>query len=670
MTIARDLRIETPPEQAEPPPSLASWYAQGMSDEFGDRLLMFDNTGGPALELLRFRSSLTATPGFEGAVRRRVERLRRFNHPAFATVRGVEYLGAGDGLALLSHHTPGKRLSDALRQARGPAFAISLIRQLTPALAALQRFDNGIGHGALAASRIVILPDGRLMILEHVLGVALDQLQLTAPRLQSELGIFLPAGDPAVRPRFDSRTDTFQLGVIALSLLVGRPVSPEHPQHVSQLLAECSGAGDEESARAMPWLRAWLQRALQLKGQAFESSTDALNALHELSQSDNRAVPVFANRNDIESETTFLPESCAAEAAVDQFVAPDSDGLAPVSADSAESPGTDLSAEQITDTLDALPSPAATPDFVWQPLPATLPQASSECPSPFAVESWSDENGWQSRQNVAPSTAAPAASAVSVRIGPRKKLVRALIAALVVLAAGEALVIAALLNRRDARPAAAVMVESPDAGSNVLVDGRVVGVTPMQLQIDGSTRSIRVAGSASQVATAAKTPVEDPRHLRANPAARSSVGDASVSNAAQRLGRIAFVSPIELLVYEGGRYLGSTVTEHVSVSPGRHELELVNSSLGFRTRRVVTVQSGRVASVTVALPNGRVNINAVPWAHVWIDGRPLGETPVGNVLVPAGEHEIVFRHPDLGEHRQTALVRLDGITRVSVNLQR
>jgi serine/threonine-protein kinase len=72
----------------------------------------------------------------------------------------------------------------------------------------------------------------------------------------------------------------------------------------------------------------------------------------------------------------------------------------------------------------------------------------------------------------------------------------------------------------------------------------------------------------------------------------------------------------------------------------------------------------------VSPPNGLLSINASPWAEVWIDGKPAGETPLANLSVSLGEHEIVFRHPDMGEQRRTALVRVDGVTRVSVNFQR
>ena len=47
-----------------------------------------------------------------------------------------------------------------------------------------------------------------------------------------------------------------------------------------------------------------------------------------------------------------------------------------------------------------------------------------------------------------------------------------------------------------------------------------------------------------------------------------------------------------------------------------------------------------------------VNLNALPWAEVWIDGRRIGETPLANIKIPLGDHEAVFRHPQLSERRQ------------------
>ena len=128
-------------------------------------------------------------------------------------------------------------------------------------------------------------------------------------------------------------------------------------------------------------------------------------------------------------------------------------------------------------------------------------------------------------------------------------------------------------------------------------------------------------------------------------------------------------SAIELEVFEDGRRLGSTAEGLIVTSAGRHHLELVNSALGYRSSRVVNVKDRQVVSLVVDPGKGTININALPWAQVWLDGRWLGETPLGQISAPLGEHEILFRHPELGERREKATVGSEGVTRVSANLQ-
>jgi hypothetical protein len=127
-------------------------------------------------------------------------------------------------------------------------------------------------------------------------------------------------------------------------------------------------------------------------------------------------------------------------------------------------------------------------------------------------------------------------------------------------------------------------------------------------------------------------------------------------------------SPIDLDVLENGRLLGSSAGPIV-MTPGSHQLELVNTTLGYRTREAVVVKTGQTTALAVSVPNGRLSINALPWAEVWIDEKLVGETPLGNLSLPIGAHQIVFRHPQLGERRQSAVVRADAVSRVSVNLQ-
>ena len=106
------------------------------------------------------------------------------------------------------------------------------------------------------------------------------------------------------------------------------------------------------------------------------------------------------------------------------------------------------------------------------------------------------------------------------------------------------------------------------------------------------------------------------------------------------------------------------------VSAGRHEIEISNESLGYRAVRAVTVAPGQVAVVKLDVPNGSLALNAQPWADVWINGERIGETPIGNVTVPIGTHEVVFRHPQLGEEVVRATVTAGAPTRLSVDLRK
>jgi len=136
-----------------------------------------------------------------------------------------------------------------------------------------------------------------------------------------------------------------------------------------------------------------------------------------------------------------------------------------------------------------------------------------------------------------------------------------------------------------------------------------------------------------------------------------------------RAGGIRLVTPIELHVLEGDRVLGSSATGAIVAAAGTHDLELVNSTLGIRVRQAVTFRAGQVVRIPIELPLGRVSINAAPWAEVWIDDRSVGETPIANVGVAVGEHEVVFRHPQLGERRETVVVRADVDAQVSTTFE-
>jgi hypothetical protein len=127
---------------------------------------------------------------------------------------------------------------------------------------------------------------------------------------------------------------------------------------------------------------------------------------------------------------------------------------------------------------------------------------------------------------------------------------------------------------------------------------------------------------------------------------------------------------VELQIFEGGQLLGTTQTERILMTAGRHDLDLVNETLEFRGRQSIQVPPGKVTSLRVQLPTGSLNVNAIPWAEVSIDGERKGETPLGNLSLPIGPHEIVFRHPQFGEQRHAIVIKAGVPARMSVDLRK
>lgn len=137
---------------------------------------------------------------------------------------------------------------------------------------------------------------------------------------------------------------------------------------------------------------------------------------------------------------------------------------------------------------------------------------------------------------------------------------------------------------------------------------------------------------------------------------------------AGRVGGLTVTSAVELQVLKDGVAIGST-TAPLVIADGRYRLDFVNQGLGYRVSLPVTVTGGQMTTVKVPVPNGRVSINAVPWAQVTIDGADVGQTPLANLSLPIGSHDVVFAHPQFGERHQTVVVKVDGIARVTQNFR-
>lgn len=136
------------------------------------------------------------------------------------------------------------------------------------------------------------------------------------------------------------------------------------------------------------------------------------------------------------------------------------------------------------------------------------------------------------------------------------------------------------------------------------------------------------------------------------------------------VGWLHITAPFDVQVFEEGQLVSATPGERLTLPAGGHVLELVNAQLGVRQTMKAVVLAGKVSSVALDIPEAPVAINAQPWAEVVVDGRVLGETPLANLMLPIGAHQIVLRHPELGERIETVTVRATGANRVSADLRR
>jgi len=681
-------------------------------DALGERRRL-DGNGPDPVEVLCLRSELTAIPSFEFALRERAGRLTAFRHANYSRVRGVDRLNdPAATLAIVSDHTRGLRLA-ALLSESGPrpitidiTVALHFIRQLVSAVAMLHESARDIAHGAIGPERLIVTPNARIVVVEYVLGAALEQLRFSRERYWRELRIALPSA-PGL-PRFDHRADVTQVGVVALSLILGRMLhEDEFIAHGADLVASAKAIAPKGGQEPLPaGLRNWLARALQLDTRhSFASAPEARAELEKAVAGDSLDAPMSVS----------VPGG-------------DHASHPPVSEQKESEP------TSVTKSSGVRPMPEA----ALPPMAATRPEPAHE-PEPMAMPEHVPDFGIADVHDFTPEPSErrrKKALKFSLPTGANKTLIAASVAGVAILSLGGYAARRAFVAPVAATAAATgtLNVTTNPTGAEVRVDGQPAGVTPLTLTLKAGPHNVELRGGGEPrtvpvtitAGTQATQYIELPRpapasvgqlQIRTEPAGapvsvdgvprgRSPVlvdnlrpGDHIVvlesefgavrhtvavtaattaslvvpltpAEGAPVSGWLSVAAPVDVQIFENKRLLGTSQSDRIMVSAGRHEIEIINEVLGYRSVRTVQVPAGRVTSIKVEWPRGTIAINAVPWAEVWIDGDRVGETPIGNHSLPIGPHEIVFRHPELGELRHAATVTMNAPARVSVDLRK
>jgi serine/threonine protein kinase len=757
--------------------------ANNFRDGLGERRRHSD-ASGDIIELLCLRRELTAVPSFEFALRERASRLASFRHDAFARVRSIDRLNEPSAaLAVASGFTRGVRLSHLLTPNGRRTVtiditaAVHLIRQTVSAVAALHESARDIAHCAISPERIIVTANARAIIAEYVLGAALEQLRYTPERYWKELRIALPPTSSPVPAKFDHRADVTQLGIVALSLVLGRPLTDdEHPGAVEHLLASAQAISSRGGSEPLPHgLREWIGRALQLDPRdAFASASEARAALDRVSSGPTavdaaaravKAEPKPAAGRVLSEAPPPAPPPVASQARTSAAPAPPVATIPPPSA-LTPAPIAQTGPSEAKASPGRPPIGGPVPARIAAPVPATkAATAASEQPSNSEAASKPNTEParvepalnpvLQSGAYLSPSreaeTGASAetidfeaerpsdgvttdAGAGSREPAAAKRLVIAAVAVAAVVAVcgygarqffstPDAPVVTGTVNVASNPPGAQIFVDRQGRGATPLTLTLRPGPHTIELRGIGEPRTIDVnivAGTqTSQYIELTKPAVPEFGQLqvRTEPsgaqltvdgvtrgktpllvealkpgvhtvvlegdlgtvkqtvtveaaATASLVVPMAVSSGAPLSGWITLTAPVALEIRERDKVLGTSQSERIMVTAGRHELEIVSDTLGYRATAIVQVLPGKVAPVKIEWPKGTASLNAEPWAEVWIDGEKVGDTPIGNLSLPIGPHEIVFRHPELGEQRHAVSVSLRTPARLSVDMRK
>lgn len=475
--------------------------APSFRDGLGDRRPIADGAGLPR-ELLSIREELTTVPSFEFALRERFVRLAEFRHPHFVPARAVERLrGADESLGLVSDRIDGIRLSVLFAEAAARGLnldidaALGLMRQIVQAVARLHESWRDVSHGALGPERVVLTPDGRLMITEYVLGAALEQLHYSQERYWQDLRLALPRSTGL--PRFDQRADVLQIGLIGLSLVLGRPLrEAEYPSRISELLRTAHIIVPRGGFEPLPpALRTWLTHALQLDVRhPFASAVEASDPLE-------RAIA--------ETRHPGLPAS------VEGFLArfreraiQASSTAGPVSADGDLAGLGEFKSEREIDRTpprDDEPLATALDDFASEVEPAAVP-----LPAPTSARAAA---GVTVRALAAPRpTAVPPSTRPRPERRQRDLFTSAPVPSRARWVAGLAAVVTAAVAlggggvagrvRSAAAPATGTLViTTVPAGAMALLDGRPIGLTPTTLTVEAGAHMLELRGTAGPMKT-------------------------------------------------------------------------------------------------------------------------------------------------------------------------
>jgi hypothetical protein len=459
-------------------------------DGFGARYLAFDSEAGEPgdpIEILCFDSALVGSADFGAALGMRVARLTNVRHMLFGRVRRLDR-ATPNSLLLVSDRVAGWRLSDVLDTIEREELTLdisailSLLRQLIPAIALFARLQRELAVGTIGPERLILTPQGRLVLTEYVLGSAIEKLGLSREGLWRTYRVVSTPGATKIW----TRSDAMAIGIVVLSLLLGRRLRDEEfPDALGTLHAEAQESSGGIVGPLSPGFTSWLGRALQLDPRTgFQAPHEAQIAFEEMLASERQYVTTPALLEAFVSRYTDIagapPEPGNLPEKGPQHQQPEPEPF------ESDSPLPIIDIGNIEMTAVAAP-PAAAPTA-----PASAPAPLAPALAPVAFEPSPGSRLFE-----------PAAEESPVREpigqGTREWMTKAL-AGLALLVVLESIGLVWLWNRssesllRDGE----LVVQSQPAGAVVTLDDKDLGPTPVTTRLSPGTYTLKVQAGTGE----------------------------------------------------------------------------------------------------------------------------------------------------------------------------
>jgi hypothetical protein len=539
-------------------------------DAFGTRTLSIDQETGDPVEVLTFTPALARAPEFASAVGERVARLARVRHTMYARARRIERPSEAV-LRLVSDHVSGWRLADVLDviERRGLTLDISavitLLRQLIPAVGLFSRHQRDATIGTIGPERLLLTPQGRLVVVEYVLAPGLDTLHFPRERLWREFRVAVPFDGSG--SRIPPSADVVGIGVVAISLLLGRRLKDD--EYLVSLGDLCDTLTETSAGSPKPLSAAfgnWVASALQFEPEtAYQSTQEAQVAFEEM----------------LARERSYVTTT----AQLDRFIATLEQVAGP--------PRTPSSAAEVISQLQADDALTATLTAI-----AIAPSASVHAPQdstgePQLASDRQDSSGELPRESAEAASdregpgSEPAAPAhADVRTWRRFALPG--LAAVVLIQFG---VIAWLATNSGAAPLTAgeITIQTRPVAARVTIDGEERGITPFQAAISPGSHvvSVRVGKSEPRVI---------PVMIRSGVQTGLYVELQSVATVG---GLEVRTEPARARVTVGGQYRGETPLVLKDLPPG--EVDVVIQGQTREVRQTVRIEPGITSQLVVPL---------------------------------------------------------------------